>query len=313
MQELLEAIDELLPDDIDAEELPDEAGVRVAIIGRPNVGKSTLVNRLLGEERVMASEIPGTTRDAIEVPMTRDGRDYVLIDTAGVRRKGKVEEAVEKFSVIKTLQALERAHVSVLMIDASEGVTDQDATVLGYALDAGRALVVAVNKWDGLSEYQRERCESELERKLDFVQWAERIIISAKHGTGMRELMAAVDRAQAPSILDPGASEVTNALEIAVENFQPPMVSGKVAKMRYAHMGGRNPPRIVLHGSRLDSLPASYIRYLENFFRKRYKLVGTPVVIETRAGANPFAGKKNVLTEKQVQRRRRLMQHVKRR
>lgn len=311
--ELLEAIDELLPDDIDAEELPDEAGVRVAIIGRPNVGKSTLVNRLLGEERVMASEIPGTTRDAIEVPMTRDGRDYVLIDTAGVRRKGKVEEAVEKFSVIKTLQALERAHVSVLMIDASEGVTDQDATVLGYALDAGRALVVAVNKWDGLSEYQRERCESELERKLDFVQWAERIIISAKHGTGMRELMAAVDRAQASSIIDLGASEVTKALEIAVENFQPPMVSGKVAKMRYAHMGGRNPPRIVLHGSRLDSLPASYIRYLENFFRKRYKLVGTPVVIETRAGANPFAGKKNVLTEKQVQRRRRLMQHVKRR
>ncbi len=313
LPELLEAIDELLPEDVDAEELPDEAGVRVAIIGRPNVGKSTLVNRLLGEERVMASEIPGTTRDAIEVPMTRDGRDYVLIDTAGVRRKGKVEEAVEKFSVIKTLQALERAHVAVLMIDASEGVTDQDATVLGYALDAGRALVVAVNKWDGLTEYQRERCESELERRLDFVQWAERLQISAKHGTGMRELMSAVDRAQASSIIDLGASEVTKALEIAVESFQPPMVSGKVAKMRYAHMGGRNPPRIVLHGSRLESLPASYIRYLENFFRKRYKLVGTPVVIETRASANPFAGKKNVLTEKQVQRRRRLMQHVKRR
>lgn len=311
--ELLDAIDELLPDEVDAEELPDDAGVRVAIIGRPNVGKSTLVNRLLGEERVIASEVPGTTRDAIEVPLQRDGRDYVLIDTAGVRRKGRVEEAIEKFSVIKTLQALERAHVAVLMIDAAEGVTDQDASVLGYALDAGRALVVAVNKWDGLSEYQRGRCESELDRRLDFVPWAERMTISAKHGTGMRELMAAVDRAYASSIVDLGASEVTKAIEIAVESFQPPMVSGKVAKIRYAHMGGRNPPRIVLHGSRLDSLPASYIRYLENFMRRRYKLVGTPVVIETRAGANPFAGKKNVLTDKQVQRRRRMMRHVKRR
>ena len=311
--ELLEAIDELLPEDVDAEELPDEAGVRVAIIGRPNVGKSTLVNRLLGEERVIASEVPGTTRDAIEVPLHRDGRDYVLIDTAGVRRKGRVEEAIEKFSVIKTLQALERAHVAVLMVDAAEGVTDQDASVLGYALDAGRALVVCVNKWDGLSEYQRDRCESELARRLGFVQWAERIVISAKHGSGLRELVAAVDRAYASSIIDLGASEVTKAVEIAVESFQPPMVSGKVAKIRYAHMGGRNPPRIVLHGSRLDSLPASYVPYLENFMRRRYKLVGTPVVIETRAGANPFAGKKNVLTEKQVQSRRRMMRHVKRR
>jgi GTP-binding protein len=313
LPELFDAIEELLPDEVDAEELPDEAGVRVAIIGRPNVGKSTLVNRLLGEERVIASEVPGTTRDAIEVPLHRDGRDYVLIDTAGVRRKGRVEEAIEKFSVIKTLQALERAHVAVLMVDAAEGVTEQDASVLGYTLDAGRALVVCVNKWDGLGEYQRERCESELSRRLDFVQWAERVTISAKHGSGMRELMAAVDRAYASSIVDLGASEVTKAIEIAVEAFQPPMVSGKVAKIRYAHMGGRNPPRIVLHGTRLDSLPASYIRYLENFMRRRYKLVGTPVVIETRAGANPFAGKKNELTDKQIQRRRRMMRHVKRR
>jgi GTP-binding protein len=313
LTELFDAIDDLLPDEVDAEELPDASGVRVAIIGRPNVGKSTLVNRLFGDERVIASEVPGTTRDAIEVPLHRDGRDYVLIDTAGVRRKGKVEDAVEKFSVIKTLQALERAHIAVLMIDAAEGVTEQDASVLGYALDAGRALVVAVNKWDGLGEYQRDRCESELERRLDFVPWAERIFISAKHGSRLRELMAAVDRAFASSIVDLGASEVTKAIEIAVESFQPPMVSGKVAKIRYAHMGGRNPPRIVLHGSRLDALPASYIRYLENFMRRRYKLVGTPVVVETRAGANPFAGKKNELTEKQVQRRRRMMRHVKRR
>ena len=311
--ELLDAIDDLLPDEVDAEELPDAAGVRVAIIGRPNVGKSTLVNRLLGEERVIASEVPGTTRDAIEVALTRDGRDYVLIDTAGVRRKGRVEEAIEKFSVIKTLQALERAHVAVLMVDAAEGVTEQDASVLGYALDAGRALVVCVNKWDGLGEYPRERCASELERRLDFVQWAERVFISAKHGSGLRELMAAVDRAYASSIIDLGASEVTKAIELAVEAFQPPMVAGKVAKIRYAHMGGRNPPRIVLHGSRLESLPASYIRYLENFMRRRYKLVGTPVVIETRAGSNPFAGRRNELTEKQVRSRRRLLRHVKKR
>lgn len=311
--ELMDAIDELLPDEVDAEELPDDAGVRVAIIGRPNVGKSTLVNRLLGEERVIASEVPGTTRDAIEVALTRDGRDYVLIDTAGVRRKGRVEEAIEKFSVIKTLQALERAHVAVLMVDAAEGVTEQDASVLGYALDAGRALVVCVNKWDGLGEYPRERCASELERRLDFVQWAERVFISAKHGSGLRELMAAVDRAYASSIIDLGASEVTKAIELAVEAFQPPMVAGKVAKIRYAHMGGRNPPRIVLHGSRLESLPASYIRYLENFMRRRYKLVGTPVVIETRAGSNPFAGRRNELTEKQVRSRRRLLRHVKKR
>ncbi|MBI2397921.1 MAG: ribosome biogenesis GTPase Der [Xanthomonadales bacterium] len=311
--ELMDAIDELLPDEVDAEELPDDAGVRVAIIGRPNVGKSTLVNRLLGEERVIASEVPGTTRDAIEVALTRDGRDYVLIDTTGVRRKGRVEEAIEKFSVIKTLQALERAHVAVLMVDAAEGVTEQDASVLGYALDAGRALVVCVNKWDGLGEYPRERCASELERRLDFVQWAERVFISAKHGSGLRELMAAVDRAYASSIIDLGASEVTKAIELAVEAFQPPMVAGKVAKIRYAHMGGRNPPRIVLHGSRLESLPASYIRYLENFMRRRYKLVGTPVVIETRAGSNPFAGRRNELTEKQVRSRRRLLRHVKKR
>ena len=311
--ELMDAIDELLPDEVDAEELPDDAGVRVAIIGRPNVGKSTLVNRLLGEDRVIASEVPGTTRDAIEVALTRDGRDYVLIDTAGVRRKGRVEEAIEKFSVIKTLQALERAHVAVLMVDAAEGVTEQDASVLGYALDAGRALVVCVNKWDGLGEYPRERCASELERRLDFVQWAERVFISAKHGSGLRELMAAVDRAYASSVIDLGASEVTKAIELAVEAFQPPMVAGKVAKIRYAHMGGRNPPRIVLHGSRLESLPASYIRYLENFMRRRYKLVGTPVVIETRAGSNPFAGRRNELTEKQVRSRRRLLRHVKKR
>ncbi len=288
-------------------------GTRVAIIGRPNVGKSTLVNRLLGEDRMIASEVPGTTRDAIEIAIERDGKPYVLIDTAGVRRKSKVEEAVEKFSIIKTLQAVEHADVAVLMIDAQEGVTDQDASVLSLALQAGRALVVAINKWDGLSTYQRERCEVELDRKLIFVPWAERLFISAKHGSGLGELMIAVDRAAASAAANFGASEVTKALEIAVESFQPPVVSGRTAKLRYAHLGGSFPPRFIVHGTRLESLPQSYIRYLENFFRKRFKLVGTPVVMDFRTGENPFADKKNVLTEKQVQRRRRMMQHVKKR
>jgi GTPase len=298
------------PDENDGElQMP---GTRVAIIGRPNVGKSTLVNRLLGEDRMIASDVPGTTRDAIHVAVERDGKPYVLVDTAGVRRKSKVEEAVEKFSIIKTLQALEDTDVAVLMIDAQEGVTDQDASVLSLALQAGRALVIAVNKWDGLSQYQRERCETELARRLDFVPWAERLFISAKHGSGFAEMMAAVDRAAASAAANFGASEVTKALEIAVETNHPPMVSGKVAKLRYAHFGGSFPPRIVVHGSRLDSLPQSYVRYLENFFRKRFKLVGTPIVMDLRKGENPYADKKNVLTDKQVQRRRRLMRHVKR-
>ncbi len=288
-------------------------GTRVAIIGRPNVGKSTLVNRLLGEDRMIASEVPGTTRDAISIAIERDGKPYVLIDTAGVRRKSKVEEAVEKFSIIKTLQALEQSDVALLMIDAQEGVTDQDASVLSLALQAGRALVVAINKWDGLSTYQRERCETELDRKLIFVPWAERLFISAKHGSGLGELMAAVDRAAVSAAANFGASEVTKALEMAVESFHPPVVSGRAAKLRYAHFGGNFPPRIVVHGTRLETLPQSYIRYLENFFRKRFQLVGTPIVMDFRKGENPFADKKNVLTDKQVQRRRRMMQHVKKR
>lgn len=311
IDELIDAVSAYLPAPDDEAVQLKMPGTRVAIIGRPNVGKSTLVNRLLGEDRMIASDIPGTTRDAIEVAVERDGRPYVLVDTAGVRRKSKVEEAVEKFSIIKTLQALEDSDVAVLMIDAQEGVTDQDASVLGLALQAGRALVVAVNKWDGLSTYQRERCTTELERRLVFVPWAERLFISAKHGSGLGELMETVDRAAASAAANFGASEVTKALEMAVESFHPPMVAGRMAKLRYAHFGGQFPPRIVVHGTRLDSLPQSYVRYLENFFRKRFQLVGTPIVMDLRKGDNPYADKKNVLTEKQIQRRRRLMKHVK--
>src|SRR4249919_925720 len=311
--ELVRALLPRLPADRDAIVLADEPErMRVAFIGRPNVGKSTLVNRLLGEERLIASEVPGTTRDAISVDMERDGRLYRLIDTAGLRRKSKVEEAVEKFSIVKTLAAIEECQVAVVMLDAGEGVTDQDASVLGYALDAGRALVVAVNKWDGQTEYQRQQTENLLVRKLAFVEWAEAVRISAKHGSGLRELFNAIHRAHKSATTELGTSEVTKAMEIAYETNPPPVVRGHVAKMRFAHPGGVNPPTFIIHGTRLRTLADSYKRYLENFFRKRFKLVGTPVRFIFKEGTNPYEGKKNVLTERQVAKKRRLIRHVKR-
>jgi GTP-binding protein len=290
----------------------DPTRVRIAFIGRPNVGKSTLVNRLLGEERMIASEVPGTTRDSVSIDMEREGRRYRLIDTAGLRRRSRVDEAVEKFSAFKTLAAIEQCQVAVVMLDASEGITDQDATVLGYALDAGRALVVAVNKWDGLTDYQRQQAEALLSRKLGFVEWAEAVRISAKHGSGLRELFAAIHRAHASATREFSTSEVTKAVEIAYETNPPPTVRGHVAKLRFAHPAGSNPPMFIVHGTRLRTLSDTYRRYLENFFRKRFKLVGTPVRFVFKEGANPYEGKKNVLTEKQVAKKRRLIRHVKR-
>jgi GTP-binding protein len=293
-----------------APEAADPDLVHVAVVGRPNVGKSTLVNRLLGEDRVIVSDVAGTTRDAISIDLARDGRRYRLIDTAGVRRRARVEDAVEKFSVIKTLQAMAQAQVVVVMLDASEGVTEQDVTVLGHALEAGRALVVAVNKWDGLDRYQRERCRTELDRKLDFVPWALRVFIAARHGSGLGELLKAINRAWRATRWEASAGDVTKALEIAVEAHQPPLVRGKAPKLRYAHLGGRDPVRVVIHGSRLSSVADSYKRYLENTFRKRFRLDGAPIRLEFREGENPYEGKKNPLTERQVQKRRRLLRHV---
>ena len=313
IDELLARTLGLLPEEGATETLDDDPKrVRIAFVGRPNVGKSTLVNRILGEERMIASEVPGTTRDSIAVDLERDGRKYRLIDTAGLRRRARVEEAVEKFSVVKTLQAIEQCQVAVLMLDATEGVTDQDASVLGAVLDAGRALVIAVNKWDGLTTYQREQAEALLSRKLSFVPWAEAVRISAKHGSGLRELFRAVHRAHASAIRTFSTSEVNKALEIAYETNPPPSIRGHVSKLRYVHPGGENPPTFVVHGTRLKDLPDSYKRYLENFFRKRFKLVGTPVRMLFREGANPYEGKKNELTDRQVARKRRLMRHVKR-
>jgi GTP-binding protein len=311
---LLQEVLQRLPEDGATQVLDDDPKrMRVAFIGRPNVGKSTLVNRLLGEERMIASEVPGTTRDSIAADLERDGRKYRLVDTAGIRRKSKVEEAVEKFSIVKTLQAIEECQVAVVMLDAGEGVTEQDASVLGAVLDAGRALVVAVNKWDGQSDYQRGQVEALLSRKLAFVEWAEHVRISAKHGSGLRELFRAIHRAHASATKAFSTSEVTRAVEAATAANPPPVVRGHVPKLRFAHPGGENPPTFVVHGTRLKSLSASYQRYLENFFRKRFKLVGTPIRFVFKETENPYKDKpKNPLTERQVAKKRRLMKHVKR-
>jgi GTP-binding protein len=311
--DLVQAVLSRLPEDSDVDASKDDSGrLRVAFIGRPNVGKSTLVNRLLGEERMIASEVPGTTRDSIAVDLERDGRAYRLIDTAGLRQRGKVEEAVEKFSVFKTLQAVQSCQVAVVMLDAGEGVTEQDATVLGHVLEAGKALVVAVNKWDGQSDYQRDQTRGLLDRKLGFCPWAERVTLSAKHGTGIRELFGAIRRAHASATHKFGTAETTKALEIAYASFPPPVVRGHVAKLRFAHPGGENPPLFVVHGTRLRTLPDSYRRDLENFFRKRFKLVGTPIKFVFKETENPYQGKKNELTDKQIEKRRRLVRHHKR-
>jgi GTP-binding protein len=313
LDELLAGVLAKLPADGDTAILDDDPErMRLAFVGRPNVGKSTLVNRILGEERMIASDVAGTTRDSIAVDLERDGRKYRLVDTAGIRRKSKVEEAVETFSIIKTLQAIEQCQVAVVMLDATEGVTEQDASVLGAVLDAGRALVVAVNKWDGQSTYQREQVEALLSRKLAFVTWAEAVRISAKHGSGLRELFRAVHRAHASATRTFGTAEITRALEVAYDTNPPPVVRGHVAKLRFAHPGGENPPTFVVHGTRLRTLSDTYRRYLENFFRKRFKLVGTPVRFVFKESENPYKDKKNVLTERQVAKKKRLIRHVKR-
>jgi GTP-binding protein len=310
--ELLELILDILPERIEPEVPEDDGVMRLAFIGRPNVGKSTLVNRLLGEERVIASEVPGTTRDSITVDLERDGRNYRLIDTAGLRRRGKVEEAVEKFSVFKTLQSIQDCQVAVVLLDAGEGVTEQDATVLGHVLDSGRALVIAVNKWDNQSNYQREQTKSLLDRKLSFCTWAPIVTISAKHGTGLAELFKAIHKAHDSATRVFSTAEVTKAIEIAYTTNPPPVVRGHVAKMKYCHPGDTNPPTFIVHGNRLKTLPDSYRRYMENFFRKRFKLVGTPIRFVFKDSANPFEGKKNVLTDRQLEKRKRLIRHNKR-
>ncbi len=295
--------------DEDAED--DSHGVRVAVVGRPNVGKSTLVNRLLGEERVVVYDQPGTTRDSIYIDYEREGQHYTLIDTAGVRRRKNVKQTVEKFSIVKTLKAIDDAHVVVLVMDASEGLVEQDLHLLGQAIEAGRGLVLAVNKWDGLESDTRDRIKFELERRLQFIDYAEIHFISALHGTGVGHLYKSVNQAYDSATRKLATNQLTRILEDAVMDHEPPMVNGRRIKLRYAHAGGQNPPRIVIHGNQTGKVPASYQRYLEKVFRRELKLFGTPVRVEFRTGENPYAGKRNKLTGRQVARKRRLMQHVK--
>jgi len=262
--------------------------IRIAIIGRPNVGKSTLVNRLLGEERVIASSEPGTTRDSILVPFERDGRQLVLIDTAGMRRRSRVEDVVERASVAKTLQAIDEAHVVILVLDAHDTVAEQDASVLGLALQRGRALIIAVNKWDGIPPEQREEIRNQLALRLDFVPFAPLHFISARHGTGVGEVVRSTVRAYEAAMRELPTRQLTRILEDALGAHQPPLVRGRRIKLRYAHQGGRNPPRIVIHGNQTARVPDSYTRYLANVFRKSFDLYATPVVIEYRTDANPY-------------------------
>lgn len=277
VQQMLEDVLQDIPEDENPEEHDKDTGLRLAIIGRPNVGKSTLVNRLLGEDRVVAFDQPGTTRDSIYIPFEREGRKYTLIDTAGVRRKGKVDEMIEKFSIVKTLQAMKDAHVVVVVVDAREGIVEQDLHLIGYALEAGRAMVIAINKWDNMSEYDRKQCKLDVERRFDFIPWARIHLISALHGTGVGELYPSIHRAYESANLKVSPAKLTQILNDATDQHQPPTVQGRRIKMRYAHMGGQNPPTIVIHGNKVDKTPADYRRYLENVFRKVYKLEGTPV------------------------------------
>ncbi len=286
---LVDAILSELPATPAAAAADDAAGPRIAVVGRPNVGKSTLVNRLLGEDRMIVSGEPGTTRDAIEVSFEHAGQRYLLVDTAGVRKRGRVFEAVEKFSVVKTMQAIDRANVAILVVDAAEGVADQDAHIAGYVLERGRALVVAANKWDGLDERAREVAKRTLERKLGFLAFARVRFISALRGDGLRPLLAAVDEAYRAALAKLPTPRLTRTLIEAVARQAPPR-SGRVRpKLRYAHQGGRNPPVIVVHGTALDAVPGSYRRYLEGVFRNAFGLVGTPLRIEFRTGRNPYA------------------------
>ncbi len=290
---------------------PGDEGIRVAIIGRPNVGKSTLINRLLGEERQLAFDKPGTTRDSVSIPFEKEGRRYTLVDTAGVRRRSKVPEGIEKFSVIKTLQAVDRSNVIIGVLDAHEAITDQDASLMGLAVSRGRAMVLAVNKWDGLDDSERENIRRQLDVKLPFLGFARLHFISALHGTGVGHLLESVDSAYRAATRDLPTPILTEVLEDAVRRNPPPMSHGRRIKLRYAHQGGRNPPVIVIHGTQVERTPRTYERFLMNVFRKAFELEGTPVRIEFKAGKNPFAGRRNVLTPRQQKKRKRLRTHAK--
>ena len=309
MDKVLDDIPDVQDDSINEQQ---EDSIRVALVGRPNVGKSTLINRMIGEERVLAFDQPGTTRDSIAIPFERDDQAYTLIDTAGVRRRSKVSDMIEKFSVVKTLQAINDAQVTLLLLDAQSGeVTEQDATLAGHILEQGRAVVLLINKWDGLTDEQREWFRRELDRRLPFLNFAEQYFISALHGTGVGDLFAAIQRAYQAAMLDVSTAKLTRIIEQATQTHQPPLVRGRRIKLRYAHQGGHNPPLFVIHGNQTDRIPHSYKRFLINYLREQLKLVGTPLKVRFKTGDNPYKGRRNKLTPRQERKRKRMLGHVK--
>jgi len=312
VKNLMESVLESFPESNQKDEdVRQEKGIKIAIVGRPNVGKSTLVNRILGEDRVIVFDEPGTTRDSVYIEYQREDTKYTLIDTAGIRKRKNVSLTVEKFSIVKTLQSIDDANVVVFLIDAQEGLVDQDMHLMGTIVDAGRALVIAINKWDGLNDYSKDRVKVQLDRRLHFVKFADLHYISALHGTGVGNLYKSIESSYASAIDKLSTNKLTLILQDAIIHHQPPLVRGRRIKLRYAHAGGKNPPIIVIHGNQLDEIPSHYSRYLEKTFCRALDLHGTPVKIEYRSSENPYEGKKNKLTNRQISKKRRLMKYVK--
>ena len=286
-----------------------EDSIRICIAGRPNVGKSTLVNRMLGEERVVVYDQGGTTRDSIYIPFERRGKHYTLIDTAGIRRRGKTTELVEKFSVVKSLQAIQDAHVVVLLLDARDGIVEQDLHLLGYVLETGRALVIALNKWDGMDEYEKDKIREAIRRRFTFVDFARIHFISAKYGTGVGNLYDSIHAAHNSAFRKISTAKLTQTLERILTGHAPPLVNGRRIKLRYAHVGGHNPPIFVIHGKQTEELPDHYVRYLEKNFRKYLRLEGTPIRIELRSDENPFVSEESGMNYREIARKRRILKN----
>jgi GTP-binding protein len=309
VRQLMDEVIKQLPVETEDEDQT-EHGLRITVLGRPNVGKSTLTNRILGEERMLTFNQPGTTRDSIAIPFERDGTPYILIDTAGIRRRSKINDTIEKFSVVKALQAIDNTQIVILVLDAHEAITEQDATLLGLIVNSGKALIIAINKWDGLELSHKNRIKAQLDRKLGFIDYACIHFISALHGSGVGKLFVSINKISKSISIEPAASKITAILQQATQAHSPPVVHGRRIKLRYAHIGGHDPIRIIVHGNQTDRVPASYRRYLSKLMRKELKLVGTPVLIEFKQGDNPYKDRKNVLTNRQIEKRRRLMRHV---
>jgi len=309
VRQLMDEVIKQLPVEIEDKDQT-KHGLRITVLGRPNVGKSTLTNRILGEERMLTFNQPGTTRDSIAIPFERDGTPYTLIDTAGIRRRSKINDAIEKFSVVKALQAIDNTQIVILVLDAHEAITEQDASLLGLIVDSGKALIIAINKWDGLELSHKNRIKAQLDRKLGFIDYACIHFISALHGSGVGKLFVSINKISKSISIAPAASKITAILQQATQAHSPPVVHGRRIKLRYAHIGGHDPIRIIVHGSQTDRVPESYKRYLSKQMRKQLKLIGTPILIDFKQGDNPYKDRKNILTNRQIEKRRRLMRHV---